>query len=69
MVYPTEATFKKIIHNMKCFKYLEGAQAIYQCFAAGPPSLGVCDPSQNHPVQVLSSAAYQPRKGDASKKS
>lgn len=51
--------FKKTV---TLFKYLEGALAIYQCFAEEPLSLCACDPGQSRPEQVLSFAAYQPKK-------
>lgn len=61
MVYPTQVKSEEIV-TQSTFKYLEGAPAISQCFAAKPLSLGVCDPGQSHPELVLSSAAYQPTK-------
>lgn len=56
--------FKKTV---TLFKYLEGAPAIYQCFAKEPLSLCVCDPGQSRPEQALSFAAYQPKKSRCQK--
>lgn len=50
-------------------KYLAGAPAICQCFAARLLSLGVCDPDRSRLERALSSVAYLPKRFNDSKES